>query len=173
MDEQLYSSEGAPPRCPECGLNEVVRVLRSPVSLTAFRALCVTCGHRFRVSRSVYGKLRKPELDDAHVKSADRVQYMFHTDMTAGQICVTLGVALVGVAVAIWSGKSLCVLLAIFVGWWIGRAVFPGSHQIRRRALDERRCPQCNYSMRGHADGQRCPECGAPFEANRISAGED
>jgi len=36
------------------------------------------------------------------------------------------------------------------------------------RALLHRRCTQCDYPMRGLADGDRCPECGMVYREHAI-----
>lgn len=114
-----------PQVCPKCGGLDLVRVYRPVVGLRSHRARCLSCGHRFAVSRAAHRELRYADLGEPFETWVDRFNFTFHAPMTGKQVGVTVVGAVLGAVLVFYTRRPSFVLFAMIVAWWLGRLLFP------------------------------------------------
>ena len=100
----------------------------------AHGALCVTCGHRFRVNRTIFRSLRYATPDEPFVTAADLHDYMCHFPMTKAQAWICSIALVLGLVVSAWlallGGHWLYRLYGfvwipiLYFGWWLGHWIY-------------------------------------------------
>ena len=156
--------------CPECGYPDLVRTrvwVRGNTD-TGDGALCVTCGHRFPVGRTIFRGLRYPTTKDPYVTASDLHHYMYHFPMTPAQVVTSCIAGILGLVIGTWLAivcdnwlVGLIFFPILYLGWWVGHWISPPKRVIPGR------CPKCQYNLRGVA-GNRCPECGTEIRNGSI-----
>ena len=148
--------------CPNCKSDELVRIKPYPLLIwTKRKARCLVCGNRFAVTLQHYTALRDFALGEQHELISDKISYMFHKPMTAGQLVVLVCGILIFGTIAIYYGCNLILYTAIPLCWWIGRIFYPPIEKVPGK------CPKCRYDMRG-ATTDRCSECGCSLNLRDI-----
>jgi len=149
--------------CPQCGHHNLVRARIRVLRGIGFArgAICVTCGHRFRVSRAVFSNLRLATPGEPFVTVTDLYDYMYHVRMTWVHIVICCIASALGLLLGVWLGivwnqwlGGLVFLPVLGLGWWFGHWLSPPKRTIPGH------CSRCLYNLRG-VTGGRCPECGA------------